>query len=156
KLAASEGENWQNQSDLATSYRRIGDVQKTSGQLTEAQVNYRQALTYTEALLAAKPQDALLQFQQSVLHLSLSQLKRQSGDSVAAAAHLQQARAWLERQPAQADAAGLGQNELDEDAQRWLGSLLRESGDLAGALQHFHRSLRLTQEKPLHGKESLI
>ena len=148
KLAAEAGSDTELQSELATSYEKIGDVQAEAfkpnlGKTSEAVLSHRKALELREKLFAAEPTSER-GVQVASSHLSLSSVLMMSGQITESRAASQRSLEILEPLLVADSSNFLVRRRLASAYARHGQSVLR-SGSLDESLINYERSLGLFQ-----------
>ncbi|MGH7527286.1 MAG: protein kinase domain-containing protein [Gemmatimonadales bacterium] len=141
-LAREQTDDPSLQRELASAYRRVGDVQggdpKGLGDTRGAVESYTKALRILEELFRADSSDAQTRRDLAGLALALGSMVWERGDLVTGLAHARRARAMLE--PLVAASPGDADQRLQlHAAYDLLGQMSLEAGEIAQALE-FHRA----------------
>jgi len=140
------------QRELASAYRRVGDVQggtagATLGDTEGAIASYRKALGILEALLRSDPADVETRRAVASVATALGGLLWETGDLTGGLQHAERARTLLERLAA----ASLADPELRyglSAAYDLLGGLSLDAGKAQAALEFHRKHLRLLESAP--------
>ena len=152
---ASEASNDQTlQRELATAYRKIGDVQGNSnmanlGDTTGALISYRKSLAIRQALVAAAPKDGDRQSELAESYERIGDILRTAGDLRQADQNYGQAIRLLESLPGPAHDDRPQQRRLAELFYR-VGNLkgyprTANLGDINGAVEYYQKALAILE-----------
>ena len=151
-LSRGAGRNRSLQSELATAYVKVGDVQGQSyyanlGDSAGALASYRKALAIREELAASDPADLANRLDLARCHNKVGEMLAKMGDHSNASANYQKALSLVESLMAQDSSSLNNGNELVLTQTR-LGYVLEDMGNLPEALTR-HRSAVAAGEKLL-------
>lgn len=150
-LAQESAGDWSLQSELATAYVKVGDVQGQAyyanlGDSQRALASYRKALAIREALVAADPENATNRLELARCHNKVGDVLAKMGNLAAASANYREARLLSEllvaREPASLDKA----HELVSTYTR-SGYVLEDMGDKAASLASHRQALAAAQNE---------
>jgi serine/threonine protein kinase/tetratricopeptide (TPR) repeat protein len=155
RLAAADPLSAQAQFDLSISYERLGDVQRRSGQVTEALVSYQKKLEISQKLAAAYPSDDTNptlkpEVREAQLNLSFSyerlgDVQLQGGQATEALRSYEKA-LGIRQKLAAADPSDAGaQRDLSVSYNR-LGDVQLQSGQVTDALRSYEKCLEISQK----------
>jgi tetratricopeptide (TPR) repeat protein len=150
KLAREAGDDRALQLTLVEAYLRLGDVQGglgsgNLGDVARALDSYNEALTISQRLIAANPDDAAIRRYLGVSHERVGDGLMSRGDT---------AEALMSYQQALAIADGLAAADLNDSGLQLnvsvvhmrIGDALRQAGDLPGARQSYERALAMHEK----------
>jgi serine/threonine protein kinase/tetratricopeptide (TPR) repeat protein len=146
----AEGE-WSLQSELATAYVKVGDVQGQSynanlGDTQGALASYRKALAIRQTLAVADPANAVNRFELARCHSKVGDMLAKMGDLADASASYREARLLLESLVAQ-DPASLDKGHELILSQTRIGYVLEDTGDKAASLASHRQALAAAQKQ---------
>jgi non-specific serine/threonine protein kinase/serine/threonine-protein kinase len=149
-LAREAGSDTTLQSELATAYERVGDIQGNTyeanfGDTTGALQSYGKSLALRAALVAASPQDTDHQFKLATSYGKLAAMQSTVSDLNGALASYQQAEQILQAVISQhPDHAGARRNLAL--SRQFIGDTLGEQGRAAEGLEYYRRALPYREE----------
>lgn len=148
KLAAEAGNDIALQSELATAYEKIGEVQgelfnPNLGKTSDALVSHRKALALREKLLSGAP-TAALALEVANSHLRIGDILMMSGQIAETWEHYRRAIQTLEPILA-SDKRNFAVNHKLATAFARLGQAILRSGSLGDALSNYEKSLAIFQ-----------
>ena len=145
KLAAADPSDARAQRDLSVSYERLGDVQRQSGQVTEALGSYQKDLEISQKLAAADPSDAQAQRDLSISYSKLGDVQLQSGQVTEALGWNQKALEISQKLAAADPSDARAQRDLFISYSK-LGDVQRQSGQVTEALGSYQKGLAISQK----------
>jgi eukaryotic-like serine/threonine-protein kinase len=149
RLSQEAGHDASLQSELATAYQKVGNVQGNPyfanlGDTAGALESYRKALALRQALFAANPSNAQIRYQLATSHYDMSEMLLETGDTAGALVSIRQAVAIFEellaQDPANTDVA----NRVGGSYTK-IGNLLAQTGDVAGALESHRKTVEIDE-----------
>ena len=138
------------QSELATAYEKVGDIQgnpyySNLGDMNGALVSYQKALAIRENLVAANPKDTKMQRDLANSYGSVADIFWAEGNNAGALENYKKALAI--------DEALANENPSDKSNRNalayryyFIGQTLRKMGDSAGALENFRKALEINEK----------
>ncbi|MCH8344175.1 MAG: protein kinase [Planctomycetes bacterium] len=149
-LAQEADDDTELKRELASAYDRVGDIRggirnPSLGDTEGALENYRTALEFREALVAASPNDTKLQKEVSTSHIKVGDMLTNSGDIGGALAAYRKALAIREALVEDDPKSVKGRRDLFI-ALNNVGAALIRTGELTAAIDHYDRSLDLRKE----------
>ena len=131
--------------DLSTSYCNLGDMQRQSGQVTEALASYQQGLEICQKLAAANPGDARAQRDLSIAYEKLGNVQLQSGQATEARGSYQKMHESYLKLAAADPRDVRTQRDLSVSYEK-LGDVQRQSGQAAEARGSYQQGLAIRQK----------
>jgi tetratricopeptide (TPR) repeat protein len=148
-LVEAESKNGELQSELAESYERIGDILRTTGDVSQADQNYEQAIRLLQSLPGPAREDRSQQRRLAELFYRVGNLKgyprtANLGDTSGAVQYHRQALAIREALSAAAP------SDIDllidlQESNRSLANILASQNDLIGAEPHARKAVSIAQ-----------
>jgi tetratricopeptide (TPR) repeat protein len=139
------------QRDLSISYERIGDVQRSQGNLSDALASHMAALDIDKRVAAANPNEPDVQRNLSISYNKVGGVQVDQGDLAGALKSFADGVAVIERL-AQTEPGNAGWQDDLAFSLKKLGGVQQAQGDFAGALKSFGDTLairkRLVQSDP--------
>jgi tetratricopeptide (TPR) repeat protein len=143
KLVQANGESPQARYELALNHSKLAEAREALEQRKEAIAEARTSLNLLAALRAENPEDARFFHACFYQHHQLADLFRKAGETVLAQEHTREAITLMEPHLQKATTTETGET-LYNDHQRFA-LMLRERGDLEGALRHYRQALDLAR-----------
>jgi serine/threonine protein kinase len=149
-LSAESGGDASLQSELATAYLKVGDIQGNPyypnlGDMSGALASYQKALAIRETLVAVNPKNAKLRRELANSYSAIADVFWAKGDNAGALENYKKALAIDEALANENPSDKSNRNAL-ADRYYYIGQTLRKMGDSAGALENFRKALEINEE----------